>query len=200
MKIMTNLDVNFNEIKNAIVNGITMKPLTAAPETANEGEFYYNSVEKQAYQFNGTEWVPMGGSVASTYTIEPTSEQAEMDDVAIINDEITKPEKGDLAIIKREIATDSEGVKKYSYTTYVYDADDKANPVWAAADGSYNANNVYFDSDLTITANVGVHKVDSTTGSKTIEITGKMLSKLWTLCLLQSLTPRLLSLLLVLSH
>lgn len=173
MRVMTNIDVNNNEISNAVINGITMKPLTAAPETAKEGEFYYNSIEKQAFQYDGTEWIPMGGSMASTYTIEPTEEQNEMDDVAIINEEITKPEKGDIAIIKRQITVDSEGETKYAYTTYVYDADDKENPVWSAADGSYNANNVYFDSDLTITANVGVHKVDSTTGSKTIETTGK---------------------------
>lgn len=175
MKIMTNIDANNNEISNAVINGITMKPLTAAPENAKEGEFYYNSVEKQAYQYNGVEWVPMGGNTGSTYAIEPTAEQieAQTDDVVIIEGIVTKPNNGDIAIVKREIATDSEGNKKYAYTTYVYDADDKENPVWSAADGSYNANNVYFDSDLTITANVGVHKVNSTTGSKTIEITGK---------------------------
>lgn len=66
MRIMTNLDVNFNEISNAIVNGIVMKPLATAPTTAREGEFYYDSVEKQAFQYNGTEWIPMGGKIVGS--------------------------------------------------------------------------------------------------------------------------------------
>ena len=66
MRIMTNLDVDFNEISNAIVNGIVMKPLATAPTTAREGEFYYNSVKKQAFQYNGTEWIPMGGKIVGS--------------------------------------------------------------------------------------------------------------------------------------
>ncbi|WP_291627930.1 hypothetical protein [Clostridium sp.] len=55
---------------------------------------------------------------------------------------------GDIAIVKSLIADN-----KYQYTAYVYDAKTKA---WAAMDGNYNATNIYFDNDLTITANIGV--------------------------------------------
>ena len=39
-------------------------------------------------------------------------------------------------------------------------------------DGNYNAKNVYFDSDLVLTANVGVQTIPSS-GSKTLVTTGK---------------------------
>lgn len=78
---------------------------------------------------------------------------------ALLND-------GDIAVVKDLIAND-----KYEYTAYVY-----SNEVWSAMDGNYNATNVYFDTDLTITANIGVQEIDST-GSKTLDTTGKSLKQ-----------------------
>jgi len=72
------------------------------------------------------------------------------------------PADGDNAILKKAIA---DG--KYEYTAYVY-----TNNAWAAMDGNYNAKNVYFDSNLVLTANVGVQTIPSS-GSKTLETTGK---------------------------
>lgn len=72
------------------------------------------------------------------------------------------PANGDNAILKKAIA---DG--KYEYTAYVY-----TNNAWAAMDGNYNAKNVYFDSDLVLTANVGVQEIPSS-GSKTLVTTGK---------------------------
>lgn len=72
------------------------------------------------------------------------------------------PADGDNAILKKAIADD-----KYEYTAYVY-----TNKAWAAMDGNYNAKNVYFDSDLVLTANVGVQTIPSS-GSKTLVTTGK---------------------------
>lgn len=69
---------------------------------------------------------------------------------------------GDSVILKKLIANG-----KYEHTAYVYDGTS-----WAAMDGNYNANNVYFDSDLTLTANVGVQTIPSS-GSKTLDTTGK---------------------------
>lgn len=79
-------------------------------------------------------------------------------------DEIVAPElhDGDTAVIKRPIAGG-----KVSYTAYVYD-----NGAWKAMDGNYSANNVYFDKDLTYTANIGVKTVPSS-GSGTIAAEGK---------------------------
>ena len=53
--------------------------------------------------------------------------------------------KDDIFVVKALIA---DG--KYSYTAYVYNG-----TAWAAMDGNYSAANVYFPSDMTITAPVG---------------------------------------------
>ena len=66
MRVMTNLDVNFNEISNAVVNGIVMKPLASAPANPREGQFYYDSIEKQAFQYDGSNWIPMGGTITGS--------------------------------------------------------------------------------------------------------------------------------------
>lgn len=70
--------------------------------------------------------------------------------------------QGDVFVVKALIATG-----KYSYTAYVFDG---AN--WAAMDGNYNAENVYFANDLTYTANIGVLSVPSS-GSGTLAAAGK---------------------------
>lgn len=104
------------------------------------------------------------GNVASTSQIFQGEVQAsETMDAALIRI-VGKaiPADGDNAILKKAIA---DG--KYEYTAYVY-----TNNAWAAMDGNYNAKNVYFDSNLVLTANVGVQTIPSS-GSKTLETTGK---------------------------
>ena len=75
---------------------------------------------------------------------------------------ITSPKKGDTAIVSKLIVGD-----KRSYTAYVYNGEN-----WAACDGNYSAENVYFGEDLTYTANIGVKTVPSS-GSGTIVAAGK---------------------------
>lgn len=70
---------------------------------------------------------------------------------------------GDIAIIRVEIANG-----KYQHTAYVYDGS-----VWAAMDGNYNAENVYFNNDFTFTKSIGVIDVSKSEGSKTVEAKGK---------------------------
>lgn len=60
-------------------------------------------------------------------------------------------QKDDIFVVKALIAGG-----KYSYTAYVYDGS-----VWAAMDGNYSAENVYFADDLTYTAAIGVLTVPS---------------------------------------
>lgn len=72
------------------------------------------------------------------------------------------PKQGDMCVLKKTINGD-----KLSYTAYVYNG-----TAWAAMDGNYDASNVYFDSDLTYTANIGVKTVPSS-GSGTIAAAGK---------------------------
>lgn len=70
---------------------------------------------------------------------------------------------GDFAVVKTQIGT----TDKYEYTAFIY-----SDGAWKALDGNYDAENVYFSKDLTITANVGVQKIDAS-GSKTLATTGK---------------------------
>lgn len=70
--------------------------------------------------------------------------------------------QGDIGIVKEQLA---DG--KFQYTAYVYDGEK-----WEAMDGNYDAENVYFQKDLTITANIGVQTIPSS-GSKTLATTGK---------------------------
>lgn len=73
--------------------------------------------------------------------------------------------KDDIFVIKTLIADD-----KYSYISLVYDGEN-----WAAMDGNYNAENVYFDSDLTVTAPIGVVTIPES-GSTKISAAGKNLA------------------------
>lgn len=58
---LTNLDMNQNEIQNAI-----LQPLATAPTSGKLGQIYYNSTDKKLYQHDGSAWVCVG----VTYTIE----------------------------------------------------------------------------------------------------------------------------------
>lgn len=93
----------------------------------------------------------------TTYSLEPTGAETDAQALATID----SPKDGDTAIVKRTISGD-----KASYTAYVYDG------AWKAMDGNYNANNVYFDKDLTYTANIGVKTVPAS-GFGTIAAAGK---------------------------
>lgn len=75
---------------------------------------------------------------------------------------IANPAQGDMAIVERAVATNAN-----SHTAYVYDGEN-----WCAMDGNYSAENVYFDSDLTYTAPIGVKTVPAS-GSGTISAAGK---------------------------
>ena len=77
--------------------------------------------------------------------------------------------KDDIFVVKRLIAGD-----KYSYTSYIYTGTN-----WAAMDGNYNAENVYFDENITITTAVGNISIDSSTGSGSIPASGKNLKQVF---------------------
>lgn len=78
---------------------------------------------------------------------------------------------GDIAIVKDLIAGEGEGAK-YQHTAYVYNG-----TAWAAMDGNYNAENVYFDKDLITTSAVG--NITLTNGQATIAATGKNLKQVF---------------------
>ena len=73
---------------------------------------------------------------------------------------------GDTGIVKVQIADTG----KYSHTGYVFTEDG-----WAAMDGNYDASNVYFDSDITFTSNIGALSLESGKTKGTFEAKGKSL-------------------------
>lgn len=74
----------------------------------------------------------------------------------------------DTCIVKTYIGKDTKNEDKYSHTAYIYDATLK---VWKAMDGNYNAENVYFDQDLTFTKEIGY--VTLTNGKGTLASAGR---------------------------
>lgn len=72
---------------------------------------------------------------------------------------------GDIGVVRTAIAGEAESV-----TAYVWNG-----TAWAAADGNYDASNVYFKNDLTYTAAIGVKTIPSGKKSGTIEASGKSL-------------------------
>ena len=92
-------------------------------------------------------------------------------EVGSLSEITATPVAGDTAIVKTAIYTDAtnEENNKYSYTGYVYNG-----TAWAAMDGNYNADNVYFDEDMMVTTNIGY--ITTSNGSGTIPSKGKNLT------------------------
>ena len=128
--------------------------------------------------YAGTDKAAVGALIEAAednmYALTPSGDE---EDTAVLAT-VGSPKKGDIAVIKRVIAGD-----KHSYTAYVYDG-----TKWEAADGNYNANNVYFDQDLVITANIGVQTVGST-GSKTLDTTGKNVKQVFDMIMASEKNP-----------
>ena len=100
------------------------------------------------------------------FQIEAQAEQEDLTAIAnAVGDAVLQ--SGDIAIIKRVIASE-----KYEYTAYVYNGIS-----WCAMDGNYNAENVYFDKDLVTTSAVG--NITLTNGQATIAAAGKNLKQVF---------------------
>lgn len=89
---------------------------------------------------------------------------------------------GDTFVI-RELITDG----KYSYTAYVYNGTN-----WAAMDGNYNAENVYFAEDLTVTNAIGTitqTMITSGNGSTVLSAKGKSIKQVLSTLLAEPKSP-----------
>ena len=86
--------------------------------------------------------------------------------------------KGDIGIVREALA---DG--KFQYTAYVH-----TGAGWAAMDGNYDAENVYFQKDLTITAPIGVQAIPSS-GSKTLATTGKNVKQVFDMLCAEEKNP-----------
>ena len=91
--------------------------------------------------------------------VEATKEES---DTQALAREITNPKKGDMAVVIRIITGD-----KKSYTAYIHNG-----TAFAAMDGNYRADNVYFDKDLKLTEAFGRYEPDAS-GSVNVPSTGK---------------------------
>ena len=104
----------------------------------------------------------------SAKVFQVTAEGDTTDDAAITNAVgATALQTGDLAIVERAIAGD-----KFQYTGYAYNGSE-----WAAMDGNYNAENVYFAKDLITTSAIG--NITLTNGQATIAAEGKNLKQVF---------------------
>lgn len=59
----TNIDLKGNQLQNGVIHNATI-----APSDPKSGQVYYNTADKLMYQYNGEEWVVVGGSVANLDT------------------------------------------------------------------------------------------------------------------------------------
>ena len=105
--------------------------------------------------------------------IELNQGQTDADGLATI----TSPKKGDTAIVSKLIVGD-----KRSYTAYVYNGEN-----WAACDGNYSADNVYFDEDITYTVQFGTLAKPS--GSAKFAATGKNVTQVLSALMAQEANP-----------
>ena len=106
--------------------------------------------------------------IASESNVIQKEVEKDADHVAALTDAAVglMLEKGDMAIIKELI---SEG--KYQHTSYVWNGS-----AWAAMDGNYRADNVYFDEDFIFTKAIGTVAIPSS-GSLKVDAAGKSLQE-----------------------
>lgn len=97
----------------------------------------------------------------------------------IVKNSNIKPQTGDIVILQELIY----GSNNYQRIAYIYNIDK-----WIALDGNYNAEKVYLSEDLTITADVGVQKLNGA-GSKTLNTAGKNLKEILNLLLVERKLP-----------
>lgn len=122
---------------------------------AGDGEHVWSELE------------PVGGVTASHYEGIASAGETDASVISrILNENNASAEKDDVFIVKHTI---SEG--NYSHTAYVYNG-----TAWAAMDGNYNAENVYFDEDMLFTYEFGKYKLSN--GNVTIPSAGKNLKEL----------------------
>lgn len=108
-------------------------------------------------------WAPIEvSSKANVWTIENENSSTMHEDIIADATEDVLLNAGDIIIIKDIIAGD-----RWQHTSYVY-----TGSVWAAMDGNYNAENVYFDEDFIFTKAIGTVTIPSS-GSRKVSAEGK---------------------------
>lgn len=176
--------IEYDEVNTQIVTELTNRNLAADIQTEVESQV-------EALNLVGTVKTEVENQVKALDLTDAVKTEVEEQLGAIDLEELTKDPKtyvltspdeklediidmavGDFAIVKSLIADD-----KYSYTGYTYSEIAEENFQWVALDGNYNANNVYFDNDFTITQDIGTFKINGAKSSN-IAASGKSLKTL----------------------
>lgn len=150
---------------------------TAIPKA---GEIVYeNDTRKMKIGDGATSYANLkyfGGESAKHFDVVA---EANEEDVAAITRVVGDAEihTGDTAIVKRVITGD-----KISHTAYVFNGTN-----WAACDGNYRADNVYFDDDITYTVAIGTLAKPS--GSATFAARGKNVEQVFSSLMAQEANP-----------
>ena len=118
----------------------------------------------------------VGGDEAKHFDVMANADE---EDVAAITRVVAGAElhTGDTAIVKRTIIND-----KISHTAYVYNGTN-----WAACDGNYRADNVYFDDDITYTVAIGTLAKPS--GSDKFKAKGKNVEQVFASLMAKEANP-----------
>lgn len=126
-------------------DALTSKDSSSLYFLTDTGEIYRGDVglaQGSHYEVENTDKKPFTELVAGLFTTKPAV-------------------KDDTLVVKTPMAGG-----KMSYTAYVYDGKN-----WGAMDGNYDAENVYFDKDMTFTKEVGYVELEN--GSATVASSGK---------------------------
>ena len=113
MNFLTNLNLNKNELQNAVIQN-----LAVAPENPKEGQIYYNSKEKQYYGFRNGQWKILGADLPTISVGTVEGLQAALDQKADKQFEHTHANKAALdSITDQRISNwDDANSKKHTHS------------------------------------------------------------------------------------
>lgn len=141
-----------------------------APGTQDTYQINYSDGSNFTFQiYNGKD-----GNVADYEQREPQIFQVSSYELLPTNEVYI----GDFGIVKALLTSD-----KYSHSAYVY-----TESGWAAMDGNYSADNVYFDEDLIVTTKIGTIQ-SLTNGQATLSAKGKTLKQVFSSLIAERKTP-----------
>lgn len=114
MDYLVNLNLNKNELQNAVI-----QPLAVAPSSPKAGQIYFNTADHIFYYYNGTAWIPLvnDGGVTSLTGGTDISVSASTGAVTINHDDIETTSVVSTAGIKK-ITTDGHGHIKTTAAAY----------------------------------------------------------------------------------
>lgn len=145
-------------------------PLLLAGETGVETDTGYLKIGDGEHNWNDLPYANKFESTPTATHYEAIAAEGQSDAEAIAAALLAASAAAkldDVAVVKRLISGD-----KYQHTAYIYNGTN-----WAAMDGNYNAENVYFDENITITTAVG--NIELENGSGEIEAAGRNLKEVF---------------------